>query len=87
VELAESLGDAHRLAVACVRKAGFFTYTGQYAEARRAGERALAPYTARRMTELERPRLYANWASYTGRQATMAPHWIHLLRRAGSRAT
>jgi tetratricopeptide (TPR) repeat protein len=42
--LAERLEDAHRLAVACVRQAGFLTYTGQYAEARRAGERALALY-------------------------------------------
>jgi len=44
VELAEALGDTRRLAVACVRQAGFFTYTRQYAEARRAGERALTLY-------------------------------------------
>ncbi len=44
VELAEALGDTPRLAVACVRQAGFFTYTRQYTEARRAGERALGLY-------------------------------------------
>jgi tetratricopeptide (TPR) repeat protein len=44
VALAERLEDDHRLAVACVRQAGFLTYTGQYAEARQAGERALALY-------------------------------------------
>jgi tetratricopeptide (TPR) repeat protein len=44
VELAEALGDTQRLAVACVRQAGFFTYTRQYAEARQAGEKALTLY-------------------------------------------
>jgi DNA-binding SARP family transcriptional activator/tetratricopeptide (TPR) repeat protein len=44
VELAETLEDAHRLAVACVRQAGFFTYSGRYAEARRSGEQALVLY-------------------------------------------
>ncbi len=44
VELAEALGEPHRLAVACVRQAGFFTCTRQYTEARRAGERALTLY-------------------------------------------
>ncbi|MFQ5856410.1 MAG: tetratricopeptide repeat protein [Anaerolineae bacterium] len=46
VGLAESLGDAGQLAVACVRQAGFLTYTGRYEEARQAGERALALYRA-----------------------------------------
>jgi DNA-binding SARP family transcriptional activator len=44
LELAEALGDTHRLAEAGVRQAGFFTYTGQYAQARQAGERALDFY-------------------------------------------
>jgi DNA-binding SARP family transcriptional activator/tetratricopeptide (TPR) repeat protein len=44
VELAETLRDARRLAVACVRQAGFFTCSGQYAEARRSGEQALVLY-------------------------------------------
>jgi len=44
VELAEALRDTRRLAVACVRQAGFFTYTRQYAEARQAGEKALTLY-------------------------------------------
>jgi tetratricopeptide (TPR) repeat protein len=44
LELAEALGDATRLALACVRQAGLLTYTRQYAEARRAGEQALVLY-------------------------------------------
>ena len=44
LELGEALGDTRRLAEAGVRQAGFFTYTRQYAEARRAGERALDLY-------------------------------------------
>jgi tetratricopeptide (TPR) repeat protein len=44
LELAEALGDAARLALACVRQAGLLTYTRQYADARRAGEQALVLY-------------------------------------------
>ncbi|MEW6374654.1 MAG: tetratricopeptide repeat protein [Thermodesulfobacteriota bacterium] len=44
LELAESLADIKRLAVACVRQAGLFTYTGQYDAAHKAGERALDLY-------------------------------------------
>jgi tetratricopeptide (TPR) repeat protein len=44
VGLAQALGDNSRLAEACVRRAGFFTYTGQHLEARQAGERALTLY-------------------------------------------
>jgi tetratricopeptide (TPR) repeat protein len=44
LELAEALGDASRLALACVRQAGLLTYTRQYADARRAGEQALVLY-------------------------------------------
>jgi predicted ATPase len=44
VETAEILGDTHRLAVACVRQAGFYTYTSGYTDARQAGQRALALY-------------------------------------------
>ena len=48
VEMAETLADDDRLAIACVRQAGFFTYKGQYEEARQAGERALELYRATR---------------------------------------
>jgi predicted ATPase/DNA-binding SARP family transcriptional activator len=44
LELAESLPDSGRLAVACVRQAGLFAYTGQFDVARQAGERALNLY-------------------------------------------
>ena len=44
VRLATAIQDPDRLAVANVRQAGFLGYTGQYQEARRAGERALALY-------------------------------------------
>jgi tetratricopeptide (TPR) repeat protein len=44
VALAKGLGDNSRLAEACVRRAGFFTYTGNYPEARETGERALTLY-------------------------------------------
>jgi tetratricopeptide (TPR) repeat protein len=44
VRLATAMEDPGRLAVANVRQAGFMGYTGQYPEARRAGERALALY-------------------------------------------
>jgi tetratricopeptide (TPR) repeat protein len=43
-ELAEALPELMGLAEVCVRRAGFFTYTGQYLEARQAGERALTLY-------------------------------------------
>jgi DNA-binding SARP family transcriptional activator/predicted ATPase len=46
VETAETLGDTQRLAAACVRQAGFHTYTREYSEARQAGQRALALYQA-----------------------------------------
>jgi tetratricopeptide (TPR) repeat protein len=46
VRLAEAMGDTDRLAVASVRQAGFLSYTGQYDDARQAGERALALYRA-----------------------------------------
>ena len=44
--LAKSLGDTDRLAMSSVREAGLQNYTGQYDDARRAGERALALYRA-----------------------------------------
>jgi predicted ATPase len=42
--LAEALGDTDRLAVVYKRQVGFFTYTGQYEEAPKIGDRALALY-------------------------------------------
>lgn len=44
VDVAETLGDAHRRAQAHVRQASFFTYVGRYEDAHAAGERALALY-------------------------------------------
>lgn len=44
--IAEILGDTQRLAVACVRQAGFYTYIRAYTQARQAGQRALALYQA-----------------------------------------
>ena len=59
--LAEAMGDTGRLAVASVREAGFLSYTGQYDEARQAGERALALYRAAD-DQSGRPRRCASWA-------------------------
>ena len=44
IELAQVSGNTGWLAVAYIRQAGFFTYTKQYDQARRAGEQALALY-------------------------------------------
>jgi tetratricopeptide (TPR) repeat protein len=44
--LAEAMGDTERMAMASVHEAGFLSYTGQYSDARQAGERALALYRA-----------------------------------------
>ena len=44
LRVAEALGDTDRLAVVYKRQVGFFTYTGQYEDSQRVGERALALY-------------------------------------------